>query len=195
MLAKTAKGAEELKSRAHGLAQKLRSLLIMVDGTSAAGDLLAKFGGIPEVEAGLQALVDQGFVEIKGAPMAALGAPVASSPAPAAPATAPGARAAAPASGAAAPLPPAAASPPPGAAAAPQTRQQAMSALTRMLHDAIGPDADMLTGRLEKAKTRAEFAAAVERCTEMLEALAGKARAQAFGARAMAFADEHFGGV
>ena len=168
MLAKTAKGAEELKSRAHGLAQKLRSLLIMVDGTSTAGDLLAKFGGIPEVEAGLQTLVDQGFVEIRGAPMAA---PV---PAPAAPAAAPA---------------------PPAAAAAPQTRQQAMSALTRMLHDAIGPDADLLTGRLEKAKTRAEFNAAVERCSDTLEALAGKARAQAFGARAAAFADQHFGGA
>ena len=165
MLAKTAKGAEELKSRAHGLAQKLRSLLIMVDGASTAGDLLAKFGGIPEVEVGLQALVDQGFVEIGGAPMAA--------PAPAAPAAAPA----------------------PPAGAAPQTRQQAMSALTRMLHDAIGPDADMLTGRLEKAKTRAEFIIAVERCTEMLAALAGKARAQAFGARATAFADQHFGGA
>lgn len=166
MLAKTAKGAEELKSRAHGLAQKLRSLLIMVDGASTAGDLIAKFGGIPDVEAGLQSLVDQGFVEIRGAPMATPGAPAASPPVPAAPA----------------------------AGAAPQTRQQAMSALTRMLHDAIGPDADMLTGRLEKAKTRAEFVAAVERCTDTLEALAGKARAQAFGARATAFADQHFGG-
>jgi hypothetical protein len=70
-----------------------------------------------------------------------------------------------------------------------------MSALTRMLHDAIGPDADMLTGRLEKAKTRAEFTAAVERCMETLEALAGKARAQAFSARAAAVAEQHFGGA
>jgi hypothetical protein len=53
----------------------------------------------------------------------------------------------------------------------------------------------MLTGRLEKAKTRAEFMTAVERCTDTLEALAGKARAQAFGTRATAFADQHFGGA
>jgi hypothetical protein len=158
VLAKTAKGAEELKSRSHGLAQKLRSLLIMIDGTSTAGDLIAKFGGIPDVEAGLQALADQGFVEIRGGPQASPGAPAAAPP-------------------------------------APQTRQEAMSALTRMLHDAIGPDADVLTGRLEKAKTRAEFIAAVERCTDTLEALAGKARAQAFGARAAAFADQHLGGI
>lgn len=158
VLAKTARGAEELKSRTHGLAQRLRSLLILVDGTSTAGNLLDKFGGIPEVEAGLQALVDQGFVEVKGALPTPAAAPAA-------------------------------------AAAPPQTRQQAMSALTRMLHDAIGPDADMLTGRLEKARTRAEFVAAVERCTETLEALAGKARAQAFDARATAFAAQHFGGA
>jgi hypothetical protein len=165
-LAKTAKGVEELKSRTHGLAQKLRSLLIMVDGASTAGDLLARFGGIPDVDAGLQALVDQGFVEVRGA------APVAAAAPPAA-ATAPRA----------------------STAAAPRTRQEAMSALTRMLHDAIGPDADVLTGRLEKARTRAEFIAAVERCTDTLEALAGKARAQAFDARAAAFADQHFGGA
>lgn len=164
VLAKTAKGAEELKSRAHGLAQKLRSLLILIDGTSTAGDLVAKFGGIPEVEVGLQVLVDQGFVEMRGAPAAAAG----------------------PAAAQAAPV---AAAPPP------QTRQQAMSALTRMLHDAIGPDADLLTVRLEKARTRAEFIAAVERCAETLEALAGKARAQAFDARATAFAEQHFGGA
>jgi hypothetical protein len=174
VLAKTAKGSDEVKSRAHGLAQKLRSLLIMVDGTSTAGDLLARFGGIPDVEAGLEALVAQGFVEVRGGPPAS----PAASAAPATPAAS--ARSAVPA---------------PAAAAAPQTRQQAMSALTRMLHDAIGPDADLLTGRLEKAKTRAEFIAAVERCTETLEALAGKTRAQAFGARAAVFAEQHFGGA
>lgn len=183
VLAKTAKGGEEIKSRAHGLAQKLRALLIMVDGTSTAGDLVARFGGIPDVEAGLEALVAQGFVEIRGGPPAAPAGSVApvTPAAPAAPATSPAS---------AAPAVPA-----PPAAEAPQTRQQAMSALTRMLHDAIGPDADLLTGRLEKAKTRAEFIAAVERCAETLEALAGKTRAQAFGARAAVFAEQHFGGA
>jgi hypothetical protein len=168
VLAKTPKGAAELKSRAHGLAQKLRALLIMIDGVSTAGDLIVKFGGIPDVEAGLQALADQGYVEVRG-----------TAPAPAS-------------AGAQRTVAAVQAAP---AAAPPQTRKEAMSALTRMLHDAIGPDADMLTGRLEKARTRAEFNAAVERCTDTLEALAGEARAQAFGARAAAFADQHFGGA
>jgi hypothetical protein len=81
------------------------------------------------------------------------------------------------------------------ATAPPQTRREALSALTRMLHDAIGPDADLLTGPLERAKTRAEFVAAVERCNETLEALAGKAKAQAFAARAAAFIAQHLGGA
>jgi hypothetical protein len=63
VLAKTAKGLDEIKSRTHGLAQKLRSILIMVDGTATAGDILARFGGIPDVEAALETLVGQGFVE------------------------------------------------------------------------------------------------------------------------------------
>ena len=37
VLAKTAKGLEEVKSRAHGLPQKQRTILIMVDGTATVG--------------------------------------------------------------------------------------------------------------------------------------------------------------
>ena len=157
VLAKTAKGAEELKARTHGLAQKLRSPLIMVDGTATAGDIVAKFGGIPDVEAALEALVAQGFVEIRTTKPAA------------------------------APAVPAAGSP---AAAPAQTRQQAMSALTRYLIDNLGPDADALTGRLERARTAAEFAAAVEQCADMLQAIRGAAKAQAFRDRARAFAQQ-----
>ncbi|MCX7893457.1 MAG: thiosulfate oxidation carrier complex protein SoxZ, partial [Burkholderiales bacterium] len=38
VLAKTAKGLEEIRSRAHGVPQKLRTLLIMVDGTATVGE-------------------------------------------------------------------------------------------------------------------------------------------------------------
>lgn len=41
VLAKTPKGVEEVTSRAHGLQQKLRSLLIMVDGKATADTLAA----------------------------------------------------------------------------------------------------------------------------------------------------------
>jgi pyruvate/2-oxoglutarate dehydrogenase complex dihydrolipoamide acyltransferase (E2) component len=164
VLAKTAKGLEEIKARTHGLPQKLRSILIMVDGAATAGELIGKFGGIPEVEAALDGLLKEGFVEIKGGRAAPAAAP------PAAPSAAPK---------------------PAGPATQPQTRADAMSALTRFLHDNLGPDADLVTGRLERAATRAEFDAAMERCADMLAAVRGQTKAQAFRDRAKTFAESH----
>lgn len=166
VLAKTAKGLEEVKSRAHGLAHKLRTMLIMVDGVATVGEILAKFGGVPEIGAALDTLARDGFVEVKGLKGGAATAP--------APAT----------------TSPAAAGP----VTVPHTRREALSALTRFLHDNLGPDADLVTGRLEKAKTQAEFAAAVERCADMLGAMRGPQKAQLFRDRAKAFAAAHLGG-
>jgi hypothetical protein len=67
VLAKTAKGLDEVKSRAHGLPQKQRTILIMVDGVATVDEILAKFGGIPEIAAALDALARDGFVEVKRA--------------------------------------------------------------------------------------------------------------------------------
>jgi hypothetical protein len=58
LLAKTAKGLDEVKSRAHGPPQKQRTILIMVDGVATAGDILAKFGGIPEIAAAAERCAD-----------------------------------------------------------------------------------------------------------------------------------------
>jgi hypothetical protein len=156
VLSKTAKGVEEMKTRAHGLSQRLRSLLIMVDGAATTGDLVARLVGVTDVQAGLQTLIDQGYVEIGSARPAA--------PAPAAKAAAP-------------------AAPP-----APQSRAQALTGLSRMLHDALGPDADVLAGALEKAGTRPEFVAAAKRCADALGALVGEKKAQAFREQAAACA-------
>ena len=164
VLAKTAKGLDEIKARTHGLPQKLRSILIMVDATATAGDLLGKFGGLPEIETALDTLLAQGFIEVTGARATAAkaGAPTAASPA-------------------AAPAP------------QPQTREQALSALTRYLHDNLGPDADLVTANLERAKTAAEFGTAAERCADMLGAMRGQAKAQIFRERAKAFAGTYLG--
>jgi pyruvate/2-oxoglutarate dehydrogenase complex dihydrolipoamide acyltransferase (E2) component len=158
VLSKTAKGVEEMKTRAHGLTQRLRSLLIMVDGAATVGDLIARLEGVTDVQLGLQTLVDQGYVEISGAGAAA---------------QAPAAKAAAAAR---------------DAPAAAQSREQALSALSRMLHDALGPDADALSGALEKADTRPEFVAAAKRCADALGALVGEKKAQSFRERAAACA-------
>ena len=122
VLAKTAKGLEEVKSRAHGLAQKQRTILIMVDGLATVGEILAKFGGIAEIAASLDALARDGFVEIKSLKGGAALSAAATAPAPA---TA-------------------------GPATVPQTRGAALTALTRFLHDNLGPDADLVTGNLER---------------------------------------------
>jgi len=164
VLAKTAKGLEEIKSRTHGLAQKQRTILIMVDGIATVGDILAKFGGIPEIAASLDALARDGFVELRDVAGAA---------------TAPAAR----------PTPLGA-----PAAAPPETRKEALSGLARYLIDNLGPGADDLTGRLEGARTGAEFAAAVARCAEMLAGVRGAQKAQIFRERATAFAKQFFAG-
>jgi len=158
VLVKTAKGAEEVKSRAHGLAARLRSVLIMIDGTSTMSEYVTRFGAIPDIEGSLQALVDQGFAAVSGA------------------------RAAAP--------PAAAASGAPAAA-----RKDAVAELCGMLIEALGPDADMLTSLVERARTRVEFEAAAERCARVLESLGarGRARAAQFRERASQVAAHHFG--
>jgi hypothetical protein len=159
ILAKTAKGVDEVKARTHGLPQKLRSILIIVDGSATAGDLLGKFGGVPEVAAALETLVQDGFVEVRGRRSAPA---VLAAPAPGEPLT------------------------------QPQSRAESLSALIRVLHDNLGPDADLVTGSLERAKTRAEFAAGADRCAEMLAAIRGQTKAQAFRDRANSFAELHF---
>jgi hypothetical protein len=82
VLAKTPKGQAEIKSRTHGLARKLRAILIMVDGSATAGEILAKCGGTPDAETALASLVGQGFVEVRGANAAVAASPAAASPDP-----------------------------------------------------------------------------------------------------------------
>jgi hypothetical protein len=158
VLAKTEKGIEEVRSRAAGLPQKLRSLLIMVDGAASADQLIARFGGVPEIEAALEALIAQGFVVARPAP----------------PKTAPT---------------PSPAAQPPGSS--PKARAEALAALTKALHDQLGPDADLVTARLERAKTRDDFRSAAQAAASMLEALRGAKRAEAFRDQAARF-DEEF---
>jgi hypothetical protein len=59
---KSAKGAEAIASRQHGLGPRLRSTLIMVDGKRSF-DELAKFSVSGDTENVLSQLLDQGFIE------------------------------------------------------------------------------------------------------------------------------------
>jgi len=157
---KTPKGHEEIRSRAHGLSQKLRALLIMVDGKSTVGELLGRFPGVAEIQSNLRQLIELGFVQVA----AGAAAPAAATSAAATPTDAPP-------------------KPAPG-----ETRAKAMSGLVRMVIEAMGPDADLVTGQLERARTPEEFEKAAQRCTAMLEGVAGAKKSQPFAAAAQAFA-------
>ncbi len=61
---KTAKGAEAIAARAHGLVGRSRSLLILVDGKRARGELLQLGAGFGDVSLLLAQLIGDGFIEL-----------------------------------------------------------------------------------------------------------------------------------
>ena len=82
------------------------------------------------------------------------------------------------------------AAPRPAAPAAPKAgRAQALGSLTRLLHDALGPDADPLAMRLEKATDREAFTDAAARCADALAVLAGQQKARQFREAAQGYAE------
>jgi hypothetical protein len=62
ILVKTDKGAEEIATRKYKLEAKLRTLLIMVNGTASAGELAQKFAGIGDIQPLLVQLEKEGYV-------------------------------------------------------------------------------------------------------------------------------------
>lgn len=66
ILVKTDKGREEIKTRSLSLSQHARNLLIAADGQKTCGALAQMYSKIPDVNAVLQELVDQGLVDAGG---------------------------------------------------------------------------------------------------------------------------------
>jgi len=171
-LTKTAKGVDEIKTRAHGLPQKQRALLIMVDGNTTAGALLSRLGGGAETERSLQILVDQGFVELKAPPRAPIslsGEPSTSK------------RTGVQIAGE------------PSTPSRSGTREQALALLTKAARDLLGADAELVVGGIERARNRREFNAAVERCAELITPRAGSIKADLFRTRAILYAEQYLG--
>jgi len=77
---KTAKGLEEIQSRAYKLPTHLRRLLIMVDGRSTATELISRLTSLGNIELELAELAAGGFIAPPGSGSSAPGA--ASPPAP-----------------------------------------------------------------------------------------------------------------
>lgn len=62
VLQKTEKGAEEIQTRRHKLEQRLRTLLIVVNGKATGADLAKQFEQIGDVRPMLEQLLAGGFI-------------------------------------------------------------------------------------------------------------------------------------
>lgn len=61
---KTDKGREEIATRKHQLATRLRTLLVMVDGKQSDEDLLKKVAGLGLNEESVSELLNNGFIQL-----------------------------------------------------------------------------------------------------------------------------------
>ena len=61
VLIKTARGLDELQTRSRGLSQRVRNLLILIDGKVTVGSLLDRLGTIPGADLLIESLVVKGF--------------------------------------------------------------------------------------------------------------------------------------
>jgi hypothetical protein len=149
---KTEKGKVEIATRANKLGLRERTMLIMVDDKTTRGGLLAK-NSHPTSEGILNSLLADGYIEIDGG-------------------ATPTITTAAPADAAAPPTPTA----PPVEVSMVSASRYACRALVTYL----GPSADDLTAMIEKAKDAAELGKAFEKCRDVIQALAGKRKADEF---------------
>ena len=150
---KTAKGVTEIETRAHRLAPRMRSALIMVDGKRSDADLRPLIQQQPDET--LAALAEQGFIEVLAAVPDAVPAPRAA-PAAAAPA---------------------------GPAADFEARRRAA---VRGLNDQLGPLAETLAIKIERARTADELRPLLATAVQVIGNARGRGAAADFAAR---FAD------
>jgi hypothetical protein len=137
VLSKSAKGKEEIDTRKHKLDQRLRSVLITVNGKLTVGELAKQFAQMSDIQAVLEKLLREGFVQD------------------AAPAADDGARL--------------------------KTAQVELAAL---ISAALGPNGDSIALKIESAKSLEELRTYLSARREMLDSALGKAKAEAFWAKA-----------
>ncbi|WP_284614647.1 hypothetical protein [Aquabacterium humicola] len=156
---KTADGQNEIETRARRLSPRLRSALILVDGKRSDTEL-SKL--IQQHDETLQALLDAGLIQaVAAAPSRTATAEAAPSPAPA-PAPAPTKPAAAPAQ-----------------ADLSTRRREAV----RAVNDLLGPAAETLALKIERATNDEQFREALERAVTYIANARGGGPAAQFAAR------------
>ncbi len=153
---KTAKGQTEIETRAHRLTPRLRGLLILVDGKRDEAALAALVPVPQQAEGLLAELVSQGFIE-----------PLPEAAAPPQPVAAPAAA--------------------PRAAAAPSGEFDTLRrSAVRALNDELGPAAESLAIRLERARSMAELRPLLVQAAQLVANMRGRATAEAYAAKFLA---------
>ncbi|MBC7573744.1 MAG: hypothetical protein H7244_05345 [Herminiimonas sp.] len=160
---KTEKGREEIATRSHHLAPRLRTLLLLVDGKRDTDELMAKVGGLGLDQKALVDLLEAGFIEVGG--MAAVepvaGVAVAVAPTPSVPAPeSPERRSAGAAEPVTAPLPEVQSATEQGILREGETQFQALyNFFTETIRSAIGLRGYGMQLKIERASSIADFKA------------------------------------
>jgi hypothetical protein len=156
---KTAKGITEIETRAHRLVPRLRSALILVDGRKSDDELNQMI--LADPAGTLASLLADGFIEVL--------ATLADRPAERAPDRKP--------------------SPAPASASSRETASGAVSIealrrdAVRSLTDQLGPAAETVAIKIERAKTMPELQPLLVQAVQTLRTMRGAAAAEAFAAR------------
>lgn len=152
---KTAKGQQEIAERKARLPQMLRALLIVVDGKKPAETIVTSLNALGDVTDGLSKLLDAGFIEPTQ---------------PSEPATIPG-------------VPGQVRSP--SVAVAPITMNgmglpEARRRVSRLAYAVLGPGAEELVDRIERARSFEVLIAEASRCRDAIEFTRGRLAADKF---------------
>jgi hypothetical protein len=151
---KTAKGLTEIETRAHRLPPRLRSALILVDGRRDVNDLKPLI--TQQADETLSSLAEQGFIEAVGETVRSASPPPAPAPAPAAA---------------------------PAAAAGGNDFGSTRRAAVRELNDQLGPAAESLSIKMEKARNLGELMPLLAQGAKSIAAMRGRSAAEAFAKR------------
>jgi hypothetical protein len=160
---KTAKGLAEIETRAHRLTPRMRSALILVDGRRTDDELRALVQH--QADETLLGLEAQGFIEVASVASARPAPPVS------APAAAP-----APARPAPAVVP----------VLSPQDLRAVCRDAVRELSSQVGPMAEALAIRMERARTLAELRPLLESAAQVIDNTRGRQASTAFRTRFLA---------
>lgn len=159
VLRKTEAGINAIKVRDRAMAQKHRTLLILVDGTKPVATLIKSLNDPEEARQALGELLDSGYVEIANAPAPAL----VSTQRPAiAPASAPAA-----------------------GALSEKDLPDSIRRATRLLENLLGPGSEPFCLQLEKCKSIDQFTARVLDFRRVVAGMRSETKADEFVAAAL----------